>query len=94
MTATATEACDVITAWALYRRSQLIPAGPPDLMGARTALLRLLEPHTRTWGAGWLAPDLDAVEDAADALVAAVEWHLGTVTASFVAGDTEERPAA
>jgi hypothetical protein len=78
---------DVISAWALYRRSQLIPAGPPDLINARAALLRLLEPHTRTYSQDFPAtlPDLDAIEDAADTLVAAVEWHCGTGTASFVA---------
>jgi hypothetical protein len=92
-----TNAEAVTDAWQVYRRSQLIPPGPPDLMNARSLLLRLLEPHTRTWGAPapfLVTPDLDAIEDAADSLVAAVEWHYGTETAARVAGDHEGRVAA
>jgi hypothetical protein len=81
----------VIEAWALYRRSQLLPASP-DLLSAQAALLRLLEPHTRTYGGGlwpWDGPDLEAIEDAADLLVVLVEFRIDTETASVVAGDNE-----
>jgi hypothetical protein len=78
----------VIEAWALYRRSQLLPASP-DLLSAQAALLRLLEPHTRTLDPDYWAgtPDLEAIDDAADLMVAYIEFCFGTETASAVAGD-------
>jgi hypothetical protein len=83
----------VIEAWALYRRSQLIPASP-DLINAQSALVRLLEPHTRTDDPGpWDGPDLEAIEDAADLLVVLVEFRIDTETASAVAGDDEAAAA-
>jgi hypothetical protein len=79
----------VIAAWELYRRSQLIGAGSPDLINAQSALLRLLEPHTRTLDPDYWAgtPDLEAIDDAADLMVAYIEFCFGTETASAVAGD-------
>ena len=79
----------VIAAWDLYRRSQLVPA-TPDILNAQAALLRLLEPHTRTLDPNWWSvPDLEAIEDAADILVVLVEFRIDTETASVVAGDNE-----
>jgi hypothetical protein len=83
----------VLDAHALYRRSQdpfrvPLPAdGAGDLFKAQDRLWLLLEPHTRTDDRHSL-PVLDAegIEDAADALVAAIEWHCGDAAAAWVAG--------
>lgn len=85
-------------AWQVYRRAQEIPfpaQGAGDLMAAQSRLFTLTEPYTRTriGGGPRQAPDLDAIEDAADALIAAVAWHCGDAAADWVA-DGDERPAA
>ena len=80
----------ILDAWQVYRRSQQIPfpaAGAGDLMKAQSRLVNLVKPFTRTDDRNPLArPDTDAVDDAIDALVAAVEWHCGQDAAAFVSG--------
>jgi hypothetical protein len=79
----------VSDAWQLYRRSQDLPL-PGRLLGvlmkAQDRLFRLAEP-----AASGRVPadkaDLDAIEDAADNLVAIIEWACGSDAASFVAGE-------
>jgi hypothetical protein len=78
--------------WEVYRRSQQAPF-PQDpeaagtLMRAQSRLWHQVEPHTRTDGRHPPGePDADAIDDAIDALVAAVEWHCGTSAAAFVSG--------
>ena len=77
-------------AWQFYRRSQQIPfpANPGNLMKAQSRLWHHVEPHTRTYGRNPAAvPDVDAIDDAVDALVASVEWHCGSEAAAFVSGE-------
>jgi hypothetical protein len=92
---TVTPAAVVADAWQVYRRAELVPAAA-ELIQKRAALHSLLDPHCLTYGKPLAAPEPDvaAIEDAVDALVAAVEWHCGTGAAAFVAGDSEGRPAA
>jgi hypothetical protein len=109
MSPTLTEATPYVIvsdAWQVYRRSQEIPfpADPGDLMKAQSRLFILAEPLASgrislaeavlIAGEDALAAQVEAIEDAADALVASVEWHCGTEAASFVAGDGEGRRAA
>jgi hypothetical protein len=85
----------VLDAHALYRRSQSLPYpqdGAGDLIRAQDDLRRLLEPHTRTGYTPEQAPDTEAIEDAADALTAAVLWHHGAEAEAFVWGDTPISP--
>jgi hypothetical protein len=96
----------VSDAWQVYRRSQEIPfpADPGDLMKAQSRLFTLAEPFASgrvplamadlLAGEDVVAALVEAIEDAADALVASIEWHCGTEAASFVAGDGEGRRAA
>jgi hypothetical protein len=86
----------VSDAWQIYRRAQQIPFpadGAGDLMTAQSRLFALAEPSASGRVPAGEA-DLEAIEDAADALVASVEWHCGAEAASFVAGDGEGRRAA
>jgi hypothetical protein len=83
----------ILDAHALYRRSQdpfrvPLPAdGAGDLFKAQDRLWLLLEPHTRTDNRRPVSePDAEGIEDAADALVAAIEWHCGDAAATWVAG--------
>jgi hypothetical protein len=96
MTLTAPVQADpVLEAWALYRRSQQVPvpANPGDLIRARDVLHSCLDPHARTRvTAPATGPDLDAIEDAADALIAAVEWHCGPEWAARVSGEEGGQP--
>lgn len=83
----------VADAWQVYRRSQQIPmalSGAGDLMMAQSRLFILAEPSASGRVPAGEA-DLDAIEDAVDALVASVEWHFGGVAAARVSG--EEGPA-
>ena len=81
----------ILDAWQVYRRSQQIPfpaRGAGDLMKAQSRLWHLLEPHTRTDDRNpFPGPDMDAIDDAIDVFVAAVEWACGADAAAFVAGD-------
>ena len=81
-------------AWQVYRRSQQIPfpANPGNLMKAQSRLWHQVEPHTRTDDRNPLAePDVDAIDDAVDALVASVEWSCGSEAAAFVSGEKGEQ---
>jgi hypothetical protein len=85
----------VSDAWQVYRRAQQVPfpgvhAGL--LMKAQSRLFSLAEPSASGRVAAGKA-DLDAIEDAADNLVAVIEWACGTEAASFVAGDGDGRAA-
>jgi hypothetical protein len=77
----------VLDAWQVYRRSQQIPfpAAAGDLMKAQSRLFHYAEPY-----ASGREPmdeaDADAIADAIDALVAAVEWHCGPEAAAHVSG--------
>jgi|GEM_PF-3180932 len=84
----------VLDAWQVYRRSQRIPfpeTGAGELIMAQSRLCHYLGPFTRTDNKDpGIEPDVDAIDEAVDALVAAVEWHRGPEDAAFVAGDGEE----
>ena len=84
----------VLDAWQVYRRSQQIPfpADAGDLMKAQSRLFHYAEPYASGREPMGEA-DVDAIEDAADALVAAVEWHCGAEAAAHVS-DREEVLAA
>ncbi len=88
----------ILDAWQVYRRSQQIPfpaRSAGDLMKAQSRLWHLLEPHTRTDDrTPFPGPDMDAIDDALDVFVAAVEWACGADAAAFVAGDDEGQAAA
>lgn len=79
----------VLDAHQVYRRSQRYSAaGAGDVMKAQSRLWHHLEPFTRTsTQTPDGEPDVDAIDDAVDALVASVEWHCGPETAAYVAGD-------
>ena len=84
----------ILDAHQVYRRSQQIPfpaRSAGDLTKAQSRLWHLLEPHTRTDDRNpFPGPDVDAIDDAIDAFVAAVEWACGGQAAAFVAGDEGE----
>ncbi len=88
----------ILDAHQVYRRSQQIPfpaQGTGDLMKAQSRLWHQIEPFTRTDGrAPGFEPDRDAIDDAIDVFVAAVEWACGADAAAFVAGDDEGQAAA
>jgi hypothetical protein len=83
----------VLDAWALYRRSQDIPvpANPGDLIEKRAVLHRLAAQYA-SGQEPMDGADVDGIEDAADALVASVEWHCGPGWAAHVAGEQGETP--
>jgi hypothetical protein len=84
----------VLEAWALYRRSQDVPVpadGAGDLIEARDVLFRLAAPYASGQEPMGEA-DVDRIEDAADALVASVEWHCGEQAAAYVSGEEGEQP--
>jgi hypothetical protein len=86
----------VADAWQVYRRAQEVAFGVDgagDLMAAQSRLFGLAEPSA-SGRVPALEADLEAIEDAVDALVAAVEWACGTGAAAYVAGDGEGRAAS
>ena len=78
----------VLDAWHVYRRAQQIPfpADPGDLMKAQSRLFSQVQAFTATCSSPSAGPDTAAIEDAIDALVAAVEWHCGQDAAAHVSG--------
>lgn len=88
----------ILDAHQVYRRSQQIPfpaRSAGDLMKAQSRLWHQIEPFTRTDDrAPGFEPDMDAIDDALDVFVAAVEWACGGQAAAFVAGDDEGQAAA
>ena len=87
ITDTRTASKVVLDAWQVYRRSQQIPfpAAAGDLMKAQSRLFHYTEPYAsgrKPMGEA----DTDAIEDAIDALVAAVEWHCDAEAVAHVSG--------
>ena len=76
----------ILDAWQVYRRSQQVPFSPA-LARAQSDLWHQVEPFTRTDDRNPFAePDADAIDDAIDDLIAAIEWHCGDEAAAFVSG--------
>jgi len=87
-TETIAPAAVVLDAWQVYRRAQDIPfpaEGAGELMAAQSRLFHLAEPSASGRVPAGEA-DLDAIWDAVDALVTAVEWHCGDESAAYVSG--------
>jgi hypothetical protein len=79
----------VADAWNVYRRSQQIPM-PADGAGDLIAAQRRLHDLGAAPASGIVRVSpahVAAIADAADNLVAVIEWHCGPAAAAFAAGD-------
>jgi hypothetical protein len=77
----------VLDAWQVYRRAQQVPFHPA-LVKVQSDLWHQVAAYTDTYYRRlFLNLDTAAIEDAIDALVAAVEYHCGPDAAAHVSGD-------